>query len=447
LNGVNWTPWLTLGVLVLVVALLAVTLRLIQQRTNLSGEAVRKLSHLCGGAVALSLPWLFDSLWPILALGVGSAGVLVLLRSVSAFRTGPGQLLHAASRHSMGEFWFLLGAFMALIIARPSVVLYSIGIVALALADTAAALVGGGYGRRIFEVPGGTKTVEGSAALFLTALLCVLLPLLLFTDAGRWESLLLAFNVSVLLMLAEADSPRGSDNFVIPVLVVVLLELFLQMNRAELALHSGVIVALGAYVLAYRNRTTLSADALIAAVLVGYLFWVFGGWRWLLPPFILFSTYTWAVGRPRLASSRPFHADVALAIMAPGVVLATTRAVLGLEWLYWPFVAVWSANMAVIGMLHSWLEDPGAPAQRLAVVNGAKSLVVLVPGIAAGGAFHAWASAGALVSVGAALALFVLTGSTLRREPTRPGAWGRLTLSVGCGTLVGFVPVALIGWS
>jgi hypothetical protein len=62
------------------------------------------------------------------------------------------------------------------------------------------------------------------------------------------------------------------------------------------------------------------------------------------------------------------------------------------------------------------------------------------------GALSAW-TMGALVSVVTALALFVLTGSPLRREPTRPGAWSRLTLSVGCGTLAGFVPVALItGW-
>jgi phytol kinase len=427
--------------------LLGVLLRVLQRTTRLSPEAIRKLFHLGGGAAALSLPWLFDAVWPVLALAAGLVGCFVLLRIVPALRAGPGQVLQAVSRHSRGEFWFLLGVLTTFAVARASAVVYSIGILVLALADTAAALVGVLHGQHRFEVPGGSKSLEGSAALFVTALLCVHVPLWLFTDAGWLVAFLVAFNVSVPLMLAESDTARGFDNFVLPVLVVVMLDVFLGMGAARLVLHGLVVAALCVFGFVYQERTTLSADALIAAALVGYLFGLFGGWQWLVAPVAMFSTYTWLVGRPRLATSRPFHAGVLLAIAGPGVVLATGHAVLGSQILYPPFVAVWGANMAVIGTLHDWLKDPRVASLRLALVNSAKSLVVLVPGVVAAGSYETPALAGIVLAVAVSLVLFILSGAAVRREPTRPGAWSRVTLSVAGGTFVGFALVDLIAAS
>jgi phytol kinase len=443
-TSIGWAPWVSSAVLVLGLLLLGAGLRVLQQSAGLSPEATRKLFHLGCGAAALSLPWLFESVWPVVALSAVIGTLFLLLRLVPGLRAGPGQVLQAVSRQSKGEFWFMLGVLTIFMVARASVVVYSIGILVLALADTAAALVGVFYGRHTFKVAGGSKSLEGSAALFLTALFCVHVPLLLFTDTGRLETLLVALNVSLVLTLAEADTALGSDNFVLPVLVVVLLKMLLETDVAELALQSGVFLALVVFGFLYQERTTLSADALITAGLAGYVIWVFGGWQWLLVPVVMFSTYTWLVGRPRLASSRPFHAGVLLAIVGPGVVLATAHAVLGLEMLYPPFVAVWGANLAVIGMLHGWLNDPEVAPLRLALVNAAKSLVVLIPGIVADGSYEAWAIAGTALALVASLVLFFQLGRPLRREPTRPGAWSSLTLSVAGGTVVAFALVAII---
>ncbi|MDH4063161.1 MAG: hypothetical protein OEW19_02080, partial [Acidobacteriota bacterium] len=429
-----WTPWLPMAVFVLGVLLLVLLLLVLQRTTNLSPESIRKLFHLGAGAAALSLPWLFDAVWPVAVLASGLAVSLALLRTLPALRAGPGRLLQAVSRPSRGEFWFLLGVLTTFSVARTSAVVYTIGILVLALADTAAALVGVAHGRHTFEVPGGSKSLEGSAALFVTALICVHLPLWLFTDAGWLVAFLVAFNVSMPLMLAEGGTTRGFDNFVLPVLVVVMLDVFLGMGAARLVLHGVVVAALCVLGFVYRERTTLSADALIAAALVGYLFGLFGGWQWLVAPVAMFSTYTWLVGRPPLPTSRPFHAGVLLAIAAPGVVLATGHAVLGSHLLYPPFVAVWGANLAVIGTLHDWLRDPRVASLRRASVNGAKSLVVLVPGVAAAGSYETPTLVGIVLAVAVSLVLFILTGAALRREPTRPAAWSRVTLSVAGGT-------------
>jgi len=431
-------PWLGIGIVVALAALLSGALRILQRKTHMQSETIRKLFHLGGGAVALALPWLFDLLWPVLILFTVSMITFVTLRVVPSLRSGPGQILHAVPRESMGEFWFLLGVLVIYVIAGNDVVVYSIGILILAVADMAAALVGLFYGQHSFSISGGTKSAEGSSAFLLTAFLCIHVPILLFTSVGRLESLLIAVNVGLLLMFAEAGAARGSDNFMLPVLVVVLLNAFLEMQATEIAIHFGVIVALGMLAFFYRNRITLSTDALIGATLVGYILWLFGDWRWLVAPLILFSTYTWLLGRPRLTGSREFHADVLLAIAAPGVTLVTAYEVLHFEALYLPYVAVWSANLAIIGTLHRQLVAPDREQKKFGIIDTLKSLVVMIPGMLVGGQYGPWSLAATFLSVPAALWLFALFGRSLKFEPTRPAAWGNVAASVGGGTLLSF---------
>ena len=432
------SPWVGIGAFAAGVMALIGTLTILRRTTSLSAETIRKLFHLGGGATALALPWLFDSLWPVALLAGISALLFLALRVVPRLREGPGQVLQSVTRQSIGEFSFLLGVLAIFAIAFDDVVIYSIGILVLAVADTAAALVGVFYGQHAYVVPGGKKSGEGSSAFLLTAFLCTHVPLLLFTETGRLESLLIAFNAAVLLMLAEADAARGIDNFILPVLVVVLLELFIDMPVFELAANGAVIIALGVLVFAYRNRTTLSPDALIGAALAGYLFWLFGGWRWMLPPLILFATYTKLVGRPPLEDSRPFHADVLLAIVAPGVLLATLNAVLQLPTLYAPYVAVWAANLAVIGTLHGWLANPAAPNLRLMLINGARSLVVLIPGLGVTDALRVHDPVAGLCAILLALLLILGAKKRLVAAPTSAAAWSRVTLSVTSGALASF---------
>ena len=431
-------PWLGIAIVIAMVLLLGGALHIVQRKTDASPETVRKVFHLGGGAIALGLPWLFDELWPVLLLSGLSMVGFVLIRVIPVLRRGAGQILQAVPRETAGEFWFLLGVTVIYAIAGNDIVVYSIGILILAVADTAAALVGIFYGQHSFDVPGGIKSAEGSIACLLTAFLCVHVPVLLFTDAGRLESLLVALNISLLIMFAEAGAARGSDNFVLPILVVVFFKTFLEMPVSELVLNFLVILALVSLGLFYRNRTTLSADALIVAVLAGYIFWFFGGWRWTVAPVVLFATYTRLVGRPRLENFQLFHADVILAVVSPSVFLVTVYKTGNLEGLYLPYVAVWSAILAIIATLHGQLQRPNRFLLRLGGVSVLKSLVVMIPGVLVGNDYRSWALAATFLTVPAALATFNLIGRSLLFEPTRPSAWWNVSAAVSAGALVSF---------
>jgi hypothetical protein len=211
------------------------------------------------------------------------------------------------------------------------------------------------------------------------------------------------------------------------------------MSAVELGWNSVVIVALGLLVFAYRNRTTLSPDALIGAVLAGYVIWQFGGWQWVVAPLILFATYTQVVGRPQLETSRPFHADVLLAIVAPGVILVTAYAVLDASNLYTPYVTLWAANLAVIGALHNWLADRAASTLRVMTINSARSLIVLVPALWIAGERELVGVLAGLCSVLFALVLISASREKLVAGLTQPASWARVALSVCLGTLASFM--------
>ncbi len=96
-------------------------------------------------------------------------------------------------------------------------------LLALALGDGVGGAVGLIAGRHRFRVPGGKqKSVEGSLAVAVFSTLGVLL-------AARWFSVALPFAVALLAgavaALAEAVSPRATDNVVLPLCVFSVLAL------------------------------------------------------------------------------------------------------------------------------------------------------------------------------------------------------------------------------
>ena len=82
-------------------------LRLLQVRFKPEPELVRKLFHISGGVLALSLPWLFDRMTPVLVLGAVVAAALVALRVVPKLRSGFGQVLFGVERQTIGELCYL----------------------------------------------------------------------------------------------------------------------------------------------------------------------------------------------------------------------------------------------------------------------------------------------------------------------------------------------------
>src|SRR5690606_16105111 len=112
------------------------------------------------------------------------------------------------------------------------------------LADALAALIGLAYGRVRYVTSEGLKSAEGSIIFFAVAFMSVHVPLLLFTDVGRAQTLLIATIVGLLSMLVEAVAIKGLDNLLIPIAAYAMLRWYMGATVEALALRLVVTVAL-----------------------------------------------------------------------------------------------------------------------------------------------------------------------------------------------------------
>jgi phytol kinase len=230
-------PWLGLALVMGTFGMLLAVFSLIGHL--LQPEVLRKGLHISLGLTALSFPWLFESVWPVMLLGaasiVGFLGVrigLPLLRRLA-------QSLAGITRVSIGEFCFIAATCIVFAIASDDPVLYSIPMLVLTLADAAAALVGTAYGRRRYQTWDDYKTLEGSAAFFVVACVCIYVPLALFTDASNAESAGVAVLVALATTVLEASMGRGFDNLLVPLGALAAIKATgLTQNQPD-ALESG----------------------------------------------------------------------------------------------------------------------------------------------------------------------------------------------------------------
>jgi dolichol kinase len=182
-------------------------------------ESLRKSIH---AATVVAAPWvlLVPRPWSWLALALVTALFLGLdvwrLRSAPAAarlaRRLPGVYRPDENRTLSGAFTLLLGytTVAALFAARPA----AAGIVAVALGDAAAALVGRAWASRGRRSPTGRRTAVGSLACFVTAGAAVGVVL-----GWRPVPVLAAAATATVL---ERLAPRCLDNLAIPIGVALV---------------------------------------------------------------------------------------------------------------------------------------------------------------------------------------------------------------------------------
>ncbi len=218
-------PWPGICLALAVLLGLMVGLSACRRRGALPPEPARKLLHIGMGLVALSFPWLFACAWPVLLLAGIAMLVLAAVRVFAPLRTYLGPALHDVGRGSLGEFYFAAAVILLFLLSGGQKLLFCLPMLLLTLADPAAALVGGRYGKWRFTRNGG-KSVQGSLAFFGVAFGSLYLSLLLSTEQGATGVLFLSLTLSLIVTLIEAVAARGLDNLWVPLGTFALLRIF-----------------------------------------------------------------------------------------------------------------------------------------------------------------------------------------------------------------------------
>lgn len=452
------SPWL--GMLLMTAGLGGVmtALKLLGPRLGLHPETSRKSVHILMGLVSLSFPWLFREAWPVLLLALLAVGGLAATRLVAPLRRCFGGVLHGVERHSLGEVYFPLAVAALFLLSSGNRLLYAVPLLTLTLADAVAALVGVRYGQHRFATSEGSKSAEGCLAFFTVAFLSAHVPLLLLSDTGRAESLLIALVLGILVMLFEAVTVGGLDNLFIPLACYALLRRYLHLGADELLFRVVIICLLALLVFCWRRRTTLKESGLLAAALVGYMNWALGGWQWLAVSLVLFLTYTrlWPGSDE---NSRPVHTVRAVAsVAAPGLLWLLAAVETGENDHLLPFILVYAVHSVIVGITQLGYAKPGQPARQRLLRAVSRSWLVFLPTFflpaletADPGRMAAELLAGLLVAI-AAYPLLAAAGTVhLRLTQERGegvegfGRWFRRAATALAASLAGWALFLLVG--
>lgn len=349
-------------------------------------ELLRKLLHVGMGLVTLALPWLFDRAWPVLVLCGLSVILLVSLRSVARLRASVGQVVSGVSRFSLGEIYFPLAVVTLWLLylntppepASRRLLGYVIPLLLLAISDAVAALIGVAYGRWRYTTPDGMKSIEGSFAFFLSSFICIHVPLLLMTDRGRTETLLIALLLAWLATMFEAIAWSGLDNLILPLVAHLLLLIYWDQSADALLQRLGATAALTAFALALHHWTLLRGSAVLGAALIGYVCWALGGWAWLLPPLVLFTASAVLSLRYPANKDKTINVQAVVGVTAVGLIwLFLAQVQERPEWLY-PFTVSFAAQLSMVTLGRLRFAHPKASAALLLGVSvGAGWLLML----------------------------------------------------------------------
>jgi dolichol kinase len=298
---------------------------------RLDPEVGRKLVHISLGLYCLTFPYVFDEAWEVGA--TCTLALLVFLAARGVARQSLGGGLHAVARKSYGEllfavavallFWLKDGHFISTTMHQkvpPGDILYILPILVLTLCDAASALVGSRYGRRVFEVEDGKKSVEGVVAFAMTAWLLSLIAFLMLTDIGRGEAVLLAFITAVFGALLEAASWRGLDNLFIPLGLYFLLSNLLYMGAAGLAaLATMFLLLLIALLLVARHRPGEERHFLAVGSTLFFCIALFAEPTSVVTPAVAVATYIAALSIRK--PDRPPHDALNLLVVVTAIAL------------------------------------------------------------------------------------------------------------------------------
>ena len=185
------------------------------RRLLVPAEVTRTSAHVGCAVVAALLPLVLGR-WAIVALGAGFAVLMAVSRRHQLLLG-----LHGVERRTWGEVAFPLGLVLPEAAGLPAVA-YAAGALVLGIGDSAAGVIGRRWGRHGYRSWGGSKSLEGSIAMWVVTALVASLVLAAYPPTpGRFVVAVVV--TATVCSAVEAALGYGLDNLALPLVASLTL--------------------------------------------------------------------------------------------------------------------------------------------------------------------------------------------------------------------------------
>ena len=217
-----------LGILALVIIVLSVAGQQVADRYDNTNELFRKLFHVMHGVTLAGLAFVVPLNWIIALEVLFFISVLIARYVVGKYGRVIGWAgylgrAYRVGRLSYGEFFFPISVIGVVMLANTKWE-FAASVLVLGLADAVAAIIGKKYGAATsYAILGQKKSLIGSAAFFVVALAIISWYAAFAPQVHGLLTILAVVSISVVLTLTENIGVYGSDNLLIPLIAVLLL--------------------------------------------------------------------------------------------------------------------------------------------------------------------------------------------------------------------------------
>ena len=184
---------------------------------KVKAEYTRKFVHLSSGILTLTFPLWLDHHLQVLFLCASFAVLLLLSKQFDFLRS-----VNAVDRNTHGSVLFPLSVYICFHLFQyyHSLLFFYAPMLVLAISDPLAAVCGKKWPKGKYTLFSETKTLMGSTAFFLSALIVLLsLAFYFLPHVSLMHILVCTFLTSLTATLSEALSTKGFDNLFIPLTV------------------------------------------------------------------------------------------------------------------------------------------------------------------------------------------------------------------------------------
>lgn len=313
---------------------------------NAPPEWTRKLVHIGGGLICLSLPWMVESAWAVLLLAVGSSSLILGGRKSARIRC-----LHRVERATLGSEYYPISIFLTFVVSAGQAWIYVAAILVLATADACAALIGMRYGSIRYNVEEDDKSLQGSLAFLAIAFAALLGPMLLLTELPFPIAVLSALLVAALVTGFEAISLHGADNLFVPLGVCVILAKITTKPFSEIVYQNASLLAIAALLTLVVSRVrSINVGGLLVFILFSYGAWSLGSEVWALPAIAGFLVYITAWFVIPATPGTTISVKVRLvfrAVLLPLLLLVCSNMTLSGHGLFGPYAGALTVSLAL----------------------------------------------------------------------------------------------------